>query len=67
MLYLDAIADVERALAQSGRILVRPSGPKPPIRVMIEGAERATIERFANRVASVIEAAALRDPSLSPE
>ena len=34
---------------------------------MIEGAERATIERFANRVASVIEAAALRDSSLSPE
>jgi hypothetical protein len=34
---------------------------------MIEGAEVSTIERFANRVADVIEAATLRDSSVSPE
>jgi phosphoglucosamine mutase len=61
-----AIDDVERELAGDGRVLVRPSGTEPLIRVMIEGLDQATIERLAHRVAGVIEQASLRDSRPSP-
>lgn len=61
-----AIANAERELAGSGRILVRASGTEPLIRVMVEGAERATIERLAIEVAGIIETTALRDSRPSP-
>jgi phosphoglucosamine mutase len=60
------IANAERELAGSGRILVRASGTEPLIRVMVEGAERATTERLAIEVAGIIETAALRDSRPSP-
>jgi len=53
-------ASIERAQAQlgvAGRILVRPSGTEPLVRVMIEGDDLAAIERLANDVADTIRAA----------
>jgi phosphoglucosamine mutase len=61
-----AIANAERELSGSGRILVRASGTEPLIRVMVEGADRATIERLAMEVAGIIETTALRDSRPSP-
>lgn len=61
-----AIANAERELAGNGRILVRPSGTEPLIRVMVEGIERGTIERLAIEVAGIIETTALRDSRPSP-
>ena len=54
----EAIAEAERELAGSGRLLIRPSGTEPLIRVMAEGDDRATIERIADDLARRIEQAA---------
>jgi phosphoglucosamine mutase len=53
-----AIERAERELGAGGRILVRPSGTEPLIRVMIEGDDRASIDRLANDVAEKVRAAA---------
>ncbi len=54
---LQLIADAQSMLGKSGRILVRPSGTEPLIRVMIEGPEEAQIRSLAQRVADGIKAA----------
>lgn len=52
---LAAIARVERELGSDGRILVRPSGTEPLIRVMIEGDDAPQIARLAREVAAAVE------------
>jgi phosphoglucosamine mutase len=51
----DEILAAENALGASGRLLIRPSGTEPLIRVMAEGEDRALIERVAGSVATRIE------------
>ncbi len=50
-----AIAQAERELEGWGRLLIRPSGTEPLIRVMAEGNDRERILEIAGRVASSIE------------
>lgn len=50
-----AIADAERLLAGRGRILVRPSGTEPIVRVMVEAEDPAEAESVAVHLVSVIE------------
>ncbi len=50
-----AIEDAERQLDGSGRVLVRPSGTEPKIRVMAEGQDRERIEAVAQEIADVIK------------
>jgi phosphoglucosamine mutase len=54
----DAIALAESELAGTGRLLIRPSGTEPLIRVMAEGDDREAIERIAADLARHIEQAA---------
>ncbi|MFB2553451.1 phosphoglucosamine mutase [Ensifer soli] len=51
---LQAIADAEAEIRKSGRILIRPSGTEPLIRVMAEGDDRGQVERIVNDLVSVI-------------
>ena len=52
-----AIADAEQALLGRGRILVRPSGTEPLIRIMIEGQDEKEMRTLAQSVADRIAAA----------
>ena len=46
---------IEKLLAGNGRILVRPSGTEPVVRVMIEGRDNEQILKWAKDLANVIE------------
>ncbi len=49
-----AITLAERAVGNEGRILIRPSGTEPIVRVMIEGKNEELIENLAEDIAFVI-------------
>ncbi|AEE90528.1 phosphoglucosamine mutase [Tepidanaerobacter acetatoxydans Re1] len=51
----EIIAENQELLGEKGRILVRPSGTEPLIRVMVEGEQQDLIEKVAKSVAEVIE------------
>ena len=51
----NAIADLEARFAGAGRVLIRPSGTEPLVRVMIEGNDQEFIEKEAKALASLIE------------
>ncbi|WP_251976066.1 phosphoglucosamine mutase [Salinicola avicenniae] len=46
---------VERELGDSGRVLLRPSGTEPLIRVMVEGRPRFDVQALAQRIADSVE------------
>lgn len=50
-----AIRAGEKELGSDGRILVRPSGTEPLIRVMAEGADQAQLEAICRRIADVVK------------
>jgi phosphoglucosamine mutase len=54
-----AVEEAERNLTGNGRLLIRPSGTEPLIRVMVEGADREQIEALANELAERIRQAAI--------
>jgi len=51
-----AVADAEEELAGRGRVLLRPSGTEPVIRVMVEAATSDDAERLAGAIAAVVSA-----------
>ena len=53
-----AVEQVESELGASGRVVLRPSGTEPVVRVMIEGEDRSRVERLAGEVAETVESAA---------
>lgn len=55
---IQAIADIESQLNGSGRIVVRPSGTEPLVRIMIEGPDLAAITRKAEGLATVMASGA---------
>ena len=50
-----AIAELEKEFAGDGRVLIRPSGTEPLVRVMIEGKEQTKIDEEAKKLAKLIE------------
>lgn len=54
------VAAVEARLANKGRVLLRPSGTEPLIRVMVEGPERSVVEAYAAEIAEAVGRAAQR-------
>ena len=50
------IAKVEAEMNGEGRILVRPSGTEPLVRVMVEASTDDNANRYAEQIAQVVEA-----------
>ncbi|MGB6163550.1 MAG: phosphoglucosamine mutase [Pseudonocardiaceae bacterium] len=52
----DAIAGAEAELGATGRVLLRPSGTEPLVRVMVEAPTQSTAQNIAHRIATVVAA-----------
>lgn len=50
-----AIAEVEQALSDKGRVLIRKSGTEPVIRVMVEAEKEKQVMVFSQKIADVVE------------
>lgn len=50
----EAIAELEKRFNGEGRVLIRPSGTEPLVRVMIEGKDQKNIEEEAGKLAELI-------------
>lgn len=53
-----AVQDAEQELAGQGRVLLRPSGTEPLIRVMVEGRDANVVDRISRQLADVVKDAA---------
>ena len=51
-----AVTAVEQELGNAGRVLLRPSGTEPLIRVMVEGRDAAQVKRCAEQIAAAVKA-----------
>ena len=51
-----AVAQVESQLGERGRVLLRPSGTEPVVRVMVEGEDAGEVESLCQSLASEVEA-----------
>jgi phosphoglucosamine mutase len=50
-----AVAKTEETLAGKGRVLLRPSGTEPVVRVMVEGEDAHMVDNLARDLAVVVE------------
>jgi len=62
----EAVARAEAELAGRGRVLLRPSGTEPVLRVMVEGEDRANVERIAESLAAEVRAASRALARIAP-
>jgi len=51
-----AVADAEKTLGDLGRVLLRPSGTEPVVRVMVEGREESMVGPLVKKLAEIVEA-----------
>ncbi|WP_411742770.1 phosphoglucosamine mutase [Reinekea sp.] len=54
---VEAVASAEEALAETGRVLLRPSGTEPVVRVMVEGEDVSLVKQVCETLAAAVESA----------
>lgn len=52
-----AVRDAETTLGGQGRVLLRPSGTEPVVRVMVEGDDARRVEQLSQQIAGVVRSA----------
>lgn len=52
---MDLIREVEESLEGKGRVLIRPSGTEPLVRIMLEGEDQKEIDAAAHKIADLIK------------
>jgi phosphoglucosamine mutase len=52
-----SVRSIESRLAGEGRVVLRPSGTEPVIRVMVEGRDERATRAYADELAAVVRAA----------
>lgn len=55
---LEAVKATEQSLGGKGRVLLRPSGTEPVVRVMVEGEDAAVVRSLAEQLAAVVSESA---------
>ena len=58
----EAVEKAEAELGHDGRVLLRPSGTEPLVRVMVEARDEAQADAVADHLAGVVEATLGRAP-----
>ena len=49
-----AVSDIEIRLGNNGRVLLRPSGTEPVVRVMVEGEDSSKVEEYARELSELV-------------
>jgi phosphoglucosamine mutase len=52
----EALREVEQTLGTEGRVVLRPSGTEPVIRVMVEGRDQSVVSFLGRRLAEAVAA-----------
>ncbi|MEM7196038.1 MAG: phosphoglucosamine mutase [Pseudomonadota bacterium] len=52
---VEALEQADRSLNGHGRVVLRPSGTEPLVRVMVEGRDNAEVDRLTSQLATVVE------------
>ncbi|GAB3531439.1 phosphoglucosamine mutase [Arthrobacter tecti] len=58
-----AVREAQTSLGETGRVLLRPSGTEPVVRVMVEAADMATAESVADRLADTVQRQLALEPA----
>ena len=53
-----SVTEAEKALDGNGRVLLRPSGTEPVLRVMVEGSDESKVRNWAEKIAASVTSAA---------
>ena len=56
----DVLREVERTLGAEGRVVLRPSGTEPVIRVMVEGCDQSVVASLGQQLAEAVVAVETR-------